>query len=182
MKKIILIAAIAALSLNLVACSGESNTVSNDVSTPTESSKDEGQTTTSIKTFVGQISEKVGNDITVSLGNIVLDDNEGTSESVIYDGNGDPKPYDGDGSEADGEMLMIPVPEDQNSDNSTNTSPIEKLPIEFTGEVRSFTVPAGAKIVNSLGKEVNFDAVKKGSLVQMVVNESTGAVESLMVW
>lgn len=182
MKKLILMAAIATLSLNLVACSGDSSNVSNDINTSTESSKSQDEEATSIKTFVGQISDKIGNDITVSLGNLVLDNNEGTNETVIYDGNGDPKPYDGDGSEPDGEMIMIPAPEDESSNDSTSTAPIEKLPIEFTGEVRSFTVPAGAKILNSLGKEVNFDAVKKGSLVQMVVNESTGAIESLMVW
>lgn len=32
-----------------------------------------------------------------------------------------------------------------------------------------------------MGKEVSFDNVTKGSLVQLIVNETTGVVESLMV-
>ena len=63
----------------------------------------------------------------------------------------------------------------------TTTAPAEQLPIEFTGEVREFTVPAGAKITNTMGKEVSFDQVTKGSLVQLIVNETTGMVERLMV-
>ena len=185
MKKIILMAAIAALSLNLVACSGESNATQKETNTKTESSQSESETVTSAKAFLGQVSNKVGNDITLSLGKFVVDNNDTTTQTFIYDGTGDPKPYDGDSdSEGTGEVLMIPAPDDESGDgeNSTSTSPIEKMPIEFTGEVRDFTIPAGVKITNVLGKEVNFDAIEKGSLVQIIVNEGTGVVEKLMVW
>lgn len=47
--------------------------------------------------------------------------------------------------------------------------------------MREFTVPAGAKITNAMGKEVSFDNVTKGSLVQVIINETTSVVERLMV-
>lgn len=185
MKKLILIAAMAVLSLNLVSCGGESNKPKNDKEITSEST--ENETSTSVKTILGQVSDKVGNDIILSLGNFIVDNNGAESETYIYDGTGEPRPYDeGNDSSSDaGQTLMIPVPDDESSDSgngSTSTSEIEKLPIEFTGEVRDFTIPAGVKITNTLGKEVNFESVKKGSLVQIVVNEKTNIVESLMVW
>ena len=79
---------------------------------------------------------------------------------------------------------MIPAPDDAaggGTEGSTEDAPAEQLPIEFTGEVREFTIPAGAKITNAMGKEVSFDNVTKGSLVQLIVNETTGVVEHLMV-
>lgn len=79
---------------------------------------------------------------------------------------------------------MVPMPDDASGsgeEGSTGDAPAEQLPIEFTGEVREFTIPAGAKITNAIGKEVSFDNVTKGSLVQLIVNETTGVVESLMV-
>lgn len=39
----------------------------------------------------------------------------------------------------------------------------------------------GAKITNAMGKEVSFDNVTKGSLVQVIINETTSVVERLMV-
>ena len=79
---------------------------------------------------------------------------------------------------------MIPMPDDAaggETENGTGDASAEQLPIEFTGEVREFTIPAGAKITNAMGKEVSFDNVTEGSLVQLIVNETTGVVESLMV-
>ena len=55
-----------------------------------------------------------------------------------------------------------------------------KLPHNFY-RGRAITIPAGAKITNAMGKEVSFDNVTKGSLVQLIVNETTGVVQQLMV-
>lgn len=184
MRKIILIAANAALALSLVACSTESTTSPKDPTAQEQTNQSEEQNPKSVKTFLGQVSDKIGNDITLSLGTFVLDDSDSTGESFIYDGTGEPRPYDGEIDDASGgETLMVPMPDEENGDgNNTSAGKAEKLPIEFTGETKEFTIPAGAKTTNVSGKDVNFDVIKKGSFVQITVNENTGVVESIMVW
>jgi len=102
----------------------------------------------------------------------------------MIDENGNQIPVEGDlGAETSSLTVMIPMTEDPDeTEASTGESVIEKLPIEFTGEVRDFTIPAGAKIVTGTGEEVSLDSISKGSLIQLIVNETTGIVESVMVW
>ena len=77
---------------------------------------------------------------------------------------------------------MVPVPDDATDGGAEGSmGDAEQLPIAFTREGREYTIPAGAKITNAMGKEVSLDNVTKGSLVQLIVNESTGVVEHLMV-
>ncbi|HIX05790.1 MAG TPA: hypothetical protein H9865_06780 [Candidatus Fournierella pullicola] len=140
-----------------------------------------------IASYMGQVSDKVGNDITLSLGEIVLDSSEGSDEVAYVDENGNQEIRPRDDEAFAGEnttTIIVPMPDDaaeSGTDESAGNAPAEQLPIEFTGEVRDFTIPAGAKITNAMGKEVSLDAVNKGSLVQVIVNETTGVVEHLMV-
>lgn len=189
MKKLIVTAAVLTLAFALTACSGEQTKAPGEAesSAPaqTESSSGSAGDTATIQSYMGQVSDKVGNDITVSLGEIVLDSGDGAGETYYVDENGETRPMDGGDDGAAGNVtIMVPVPDDAAGDgaeDSTGDAPAEQLPIEFTGEVREFTIPAGAKITNAMGKEVSFDNVAKGSLVQLIVNETTGVVESLMV-
>lgn len=189
MKKLTLTALAFTLTFALAACSGgQAKAPDGAVSsapTETENSSGSAGNAATIQSYMGQVSDKVGNDITVSLGEIVLDSSEGSGESVYVDENGETRSADGnDAGAGDGATIMIPMPDDaagEGAEGNTGDAPAEQLPIEFTGEVREFTIPAGAKITNAMGKEVSFDNVKKGSLVQLIVNETTGVVESLMV-
>ena len=173
----------------LVACSGEQTKAPDGAgsSAPTQTENSSGSTgdAAAIQSYMGQVSDKVGNDITVSLGEIVLDSGGGSGETYYVDENGETQVMDGGDKGAAGDvMIMVPAPDDvagDGTEGSTGDAPAEKLPIEFTGEVRDFTIPAGAKITNAMGKEVSFDNVTKGSLVQLILNETTGVVESLMV-
>lgn len=182
MKKLMIMVDALTLALVLAACSGEQEKTQDGTG-----SSDSAGDTAEIQSYMGQVSDKVGNDITVSLGEIVLDSSEGSDEVVYVDENGNqeirPKDEDDFAGEG-GTTVIVPMPEDVDeggSADSTGDAPAEKLPIEFTGEVREFTIPAGAKIINAMGKEVSFDNVTRGSLVQLIVNETTGVVESLMV-
>lgn len=188
MKKLCMTAAVLSLILALTACSGAqtppAETGSSAPAQTDDSAASAGEAAT-IQSYMGQVSDKVGNDITVSLGEIVLDSGEGSGETYYVDENGETRPMDNnDAGNGDGVTIMVPVPEDaagEGSEGAAGDAPAEQLPIEFTGEVREFTIPAGAKIINAMGKEVSFDNVTKGSLVQLIVNETTGVVESLMV-
>lgn len=189
MKKLIVTALAFTLTFVLAACSGGQTKAPAGAgsSTPsqTENSSDSAGDVATIQSYMGQVSDKVGNDITVSLGEIVLDSGDGSGETYYVDENGETRPMDGDDSGNAGDVtIMIPAPDDaagEGAEGNTGDAPAEQLPIEFTGEVREFTIPAGAKITNAMGKEVSFDNVTKGSLVQLIVNETTGVVESLMV-
>lgn len=189
MKKLIVTVLALILTFALAACSGEQTKApdgaGSSAPTQTEHSSGSAGDTATIQSYMGQVSDKVGNDITVSLGEIVLDSGDGSGETYFVDENGETRPADGnDAGAGDGATIMIPMPDDAaggETESSTGDTPAEQLPIEFTGEVREFTIPAGAKITNAMGKEVSFDNVTKGSLVQLIVNETTGVVESLMV-
>lgn len=189
MKKLIVTAVALTLTLALAACSGEQtkgpDEAGSTLPAQTEPSSGSAGDTATILSYMGQVSDKVGNDITVSLGEIVLDRGDDSGETYYVDENGETHPMDsGDGGATGDVTIMVPVPDDAAGDgaeDNTGTAPAEQLPIEFTGEVREFTIPAGAKITNALGKEVSFDNVTKGSLVQLIVNETTGVVEHLMV-
>lgn len=189
MKKLIVTALAFTLTFALAACSGGQTKAPDgarsSAPTQTENSSGSAGDVATIQSYMGQVSDKVGNDITVSLGEIILDSGDGSGETYYVDENGETRPSDGNDVEAgDGAMIMIPAPDDAaggGTEGSTEDAPAEQLPIEFTGEVREFTIPAGAKITNAMGKEVSFDNVTKGSLVQLIVNETTGVVEHLMV-
>lgn len=189
MKKLIVTVLALTLTFALAACSGEQtkapDRAGNSVPTQTENSSSSTGDTATIQSYMGQVSDKVGNDITVSLGEIVLDSGDDAGETYYVDENGETRPAGGkDVGTGDGATIMVPMPDDAAGDETeggTGDTPAEQLPIEFTGEVREFTIPAGAKITNAMGKEVSFDNVTKGSLVQLIVNETTGVVESLMV-
>lgn len=189
MKKLIVTALAFTLTFVLAACSGGQTKApdgaGSSAPTQTENSSGSAGDVATIQSYMGQVSDKVGNDITVSLGEIVLDSGDGSGETYYVDENGETRPADGNDTGAgDGATIMIPMPDDaagEGAEGNTGDAPAEQLPIEFTGEVREFTIPAGAKITNAMGKEVSFDNVTKGSLVQLIVNETTGVVESLMV-
>ena len=190
MKKLCMTAAVLSLIFALTACSGGQKTPAETGSSApaqTDDSAASAGEAATIQSYMGQVSDKVGNDITVSLGEIVLDSGEGSDEVAYVDENGNQeiRPRDDEAFTGEGSTTtIVPMPEDaagEGSEGAAGDAPAEQLPIEFTGEVREFTIPAGAKIINAMGKEVSFDNVTKGSLVQLIVNETTGVVESLMV-
>lgn len=189
MKKLIIIVISLTLAFALSACSGgQSETpdkTGNSVPVQSETSSDPEGEKAAVQSYMGQVSDKVGNDITVSLGEIILDGDDGSGETYYVDENGETHPSDGSDFDAGSAVtIFVPTPDDaagEDTESSGSSAPAEQLPIEFTGEVREFTIPAGAKITNAMGKEVSFDNVTKGSLVQLIVNETTGVVEHLMV-
>lgn len=191
MKKLIVIMLALTLTCALAACSEGQTKVpdgtGDSASVQTEDASASTEEAAMIQSYMGQVSDKVGNEITVSLGEIVLDSSESSGEAVYVDENGNQEVRPKDDDAFDGQdvaTVIVPMPDDAAGDaaaGETGNAPAEKLPIEFTGEVREFTIPAGAKITNALGKEVSFDNVTKGSLVQLIVNETTGVVERVMV-
>ncbi|MCI5774253.1 MAG: hypothetical protein MR210_06820 [Erysipelotrichaceae bacterium] len=170
MKKIIILMMIVCLS----ACTNQESNVSTSITNNDDVSE---EVVTSAKAYIGQISAMTGNSISLSVGEISIDENDQASETYIYDGSGDTRvASEEELRQESGMMLMIPA-----GDGEEATQEREKMPIVFTGEVLEFTIPAGAKITNALGKEVSFDQLKTGSLIQLIVNEQTAIVERIIL-
>ena len=190
MKKFMLMTTMVVLALSLAGCGAEASSSSKTQEIPKqEKNQSEKVSTTqspiSEKKLFGQVSDIVGNDITLSLATFVDKGDEGGGESMIVDENGQMRPAnESDKPSEGGEMIMIPMPdgEGDDSDGDSQAGAIEKLPIEYTGETKELTIPAGAKITNLSGKEVSFDKIKKGTLLQVTVDESNDIVQKVVVW
>lgn len=184
MKKMILVATFVTLAIALSACS-QSSQNKGDQDVKVDHAQDLVQETEVFQTYLGMVSEKIGNEITLSLGELILDNDSEAGQAMMIDEHGNQVPVDssliGDSAE---NSIIIMAPEDKNHDGNEEriSNEIEKLPIAFTGEVKSFSIPAGTKIINGVGKEVPLDLVIKGSLIQIIVNEPSGRIESLLVW
>lgn len=66
-----------------------------------------------IQSYMGQVSDKVGNEITVSLGEIVLDSSESSGEAVYVDENGNQEVRPKDDDAFDGQdvaTVIVPMP------------------------------------------------------------------------
>lgn len=146
MKHLIVTAVALTLIFTLSSCSGGQakapNALGSSASTQTESSSGSAGDIAAVQSYMGQVSDKVGNDITISLGEIVLDSSEGSDEVAYVDENGNQEIRPRDDNAFGGETTMtivVPMPEDGAGDSA------------------------------------------EGSLVQLIVNETTGVVERLMV-
>ncbi len=56
----------------------------------------------------------------------------------------------------------------------------EKMELEYTGESKSVIIPAGVSITSMVG-EATIDAVKKGSVLMLMVDAKTGTATSVMI-
>lgn len=185
MKKMLITMMIFCMTLTMAACSSGQPQNVTDVSGTSSGDFSSGTETVKTVSYIGQVSDKVGNDITVSLGELILGNGSGSGAIYYIGENGNERRADMDEfKEIFGEVALVPIPGDDSgdgTDENTSDSSVGQIPINYMGEVCDFTIPAGAKITNSLGKEISFDNVTKGSLIQLMVNEETGVVESLMV-
>ncbi|MHC1746797.1 MAG: hypothetical protein AB9856_00235 [Cellulosilyticaceae bacterium] len=178
------------LALSLAGCGAEASSSSKTQEIPKQEKNQSEkvsntQSPISEKKLFGQVSDIVGNDITLSLATFVDKGDEGGGETMIVDENGQMRPAnESDKPSEGGEMIMIPMPdgEGDDSEGDSQAGAIEKLPIEYTGETKELTIPAGAKITNLAGKEISFDKIKKGTLLQVTVDESNDIVQKVVVW
>lgn len=200
LAKVYLTVAITAVALSFSACAADVDqaaSVKPDTTNTIKAQTTEGtqQETSKIKIFVGSVSNKIGNDLTVSLGEFVMDKGSGDQQVMRVDENGVQTLVDGASTENEGGVVfMMPMPDgdaasegsaggsgDPSGGESASNGPIDKMPIEFTGEVKDFTIPAGASIVNAMGQEITLDQIVQGSIVQLIVDEATGVVERILV-
>ena len=61
-----------------------------------------------------------------------------------------------------------------------NPEDMPKLELEYTGETKDLTIPAGLKIYDSIGKEIKMSDLKEGNVL-MVMQSEDGSIESITI-
>ena len=152
MKKLCMTAAVLSLIFALTACSGGQKTPAETGSSApaqTDDSAASAGEAATIHSYMGQVSDKVGNDITVSLGEIVLDSGEGSDEVAYVDENGNQeiRPRDDEAFVGEGSTTtIVPMPEDA-AGRALRVLPVMRLR-------NSFPLSSPVKCVNSPSRPV----------------------------
>ena len=105
--------------------------------------------------YYGKISSVAGNEIEVSIAKDPYENLEGQDSQNNDD-------------MIDGSMAMT-------------TSAKDRIEMEYTGETKSFTIPAGAKITEGLGQEGKISSLKKGSVIMILANKESGVVADVTI-
>lgn len=207
MKKILMAALSAILLLSLAACSvpaapqGSSGALESSAPPASGDSPAEdtgGTSAQTVETLYGKVKSLVGNNLTLDLAKQPEDGGTSTvipegaepdtvgeaaissSKSVTVTDNGDAGESDGEGGgESDGSVQYFA---EDASGNIVQVNPedMPKLELEYTGEVRELTIPAGLKIYDSIGKELKMSDLKEGNVLMVTQNED-GSIASLIV-
>lgn len=117
--------------------------------------------------YYGKISSVAGNEIEVSIAKNTLDNDEDNNEK-LGGTEGSSTPTSSSSSIAAGEG------EDQGGAE-------ERIEMEFTGETKTFTIPAGAEIFQGAGQGGQLSSLKKGSVVIVYVNKESGVVANVTI-
>lgn len=164
MKKIIILVTMSALMLTLVACSPESSASSGQKEESSVSSGQNDESSAESKTgadgdessaetqevVFGKVSAITGNEMDISL-----------AKDPYADLNPEGEAAGGAGMEA---VEMVPAAE---AGAVTDEQEAPKMQLEYTGDSKSFTIPAGVKITGSTGGEVQMDSIAKGSVLMI---------------
>ena len=189
MKKFLMAALSAILFLSLAACSAPAA----PEASPSENSG--GTDARTVEILYGKVKSLVGNSLTLDLAKqpegdgtstvipegAVPDGYEaaiGSSKSVTITDSGD---AGGSESEGDGgsEGGIGYFAEDTNG-NIVQISPedMPKLELEYTGETKELSIPAGLKIYDSVGQELKMSDLKEGNVLMVIQNED-GSISSI---
>lgn len=118
--------------------------------------------------YYGKISSVAGNEIEVSLAKDQFDNG----------GEDAPSPDEPGGEEA-GMMTSSSAAAAVNGEEQGGAE--ERVEMEFTGETKSFTIPAGAEIFQGAGQGGQLSSLKKGSIVIVYVNKESGVVGNVTI-
>ena len=174
MKKIITLLLCGAMALSMSACTqtgGETSGQSSTDSSKSESSVADKNTaeTDNLQPVYGKISGITGNEIELSVAKLpegygAVDDGDKTESQ---------------GDEGGGVAAAMITEAVEGTQGEGYTPP--KLELELTGENKTITVPAGVKITGTSGKEEKLSALKKGSVIMLLMDTQTNAVSEISI-
>lgn len=120
--------------------------------------------------YYWKISSVAGNEIEVSIAKDPYENLEGQDSQNNDD-------------MIDGSMAMTTSSEATLADgnNEDQGGAKDRIEMEYTGETKSFTIPAGAKITEGLGQEGKISSLKKGSVIMILANKESGVVADVTI-
>lgn len=146
MKKLMTLVLVAVLALSLAACGVKGAGNQGGVSGSQEAS-DQFAFAGDENSIYGKITSITGNELEVAVAERPTDDNGGVEELK-----GEPMtPNENDS----------PIVADEIEDTTND--------LKYTGESKTFTIPAGVKITG-MGEEINLSGLKKGDIVSVSVD------------
>ena len=175
MKKLLKLTLAALIMFGTVGCTTQNDDNASQGNDTNESIND-GESEVEMTINFGEVSQIVGNEITVSIGKNDLFGNSGAvgEDSLVEQGD--------DASEEAPAIGMVP-PIMGDAEAPVGESGLgEALDIEYTGETLDITIPAGTQITNMFGEEIDFSSLEKGSLIEVYINSETSIVEKVILW
>lgn len=165
MKKFLVVIMSVLMLVSMTACGkGESKAPSNNNNEVNSQINSEDN-----EVFFGKISVIAGNEFDVSIAKDPFEGMEGDTE----------KPDEGD--EGTPSATLTPSSEAMAPEGDVGGA-TNRLELEYTGETKSFTIPAGVKIYKSTGVEVELSSVKKGEVISIMVDKQSGVVSEVTIW
>lgn len=164
MKKLVVFMLSLSLSLALVGCTGGSSESKPDTTPPTSgtSSSEAGETIEMPTTYFGKVNSVAGNEIELNLAKEPEMPDVSQQEA--------PKPN------ADGSFdAVTTVPSTEAGAGGNGAA--QRVEVEYTGEMKSFVIPGGMKIKDSMGNEKQLSEIKKGSVMNFYVDAEGNLME-----
>lgn len=111
----------------------------------------------------GKVKAVAGNELTLSMAKM----------PVVEDEAGE-KP--GAGGDAGGMAEMMPATEMMPAQEGGGAIEQPKIELEYTGEEKDYTVPAGAPIIGTTGQNETIQSIQKGSVLLLNLDKNGGVI------
>lgn len=199
MKKFLIVSLAALLLLSLTACgapntpqaSGAANAEQSAPAAPSDGTADAPQPSA---TLFGKVKSLVGNELTLDLAKQPESEAVEGEDGASYAGSitapaqsititEEESAGNAGGGEAGGkDDVKLGYAAADGSGNVTMVDPenMPKLELEYTGETKDLTIPAGSQIFNMMGKEVKMADLKEGNVLMIMQNDH-GSIASIAV-
>lgn len=154
MKKLFILFTAAVLALCFVGCGGQTGSTSQP--------ETESQSTPVVTTYYfGKISAVAGNEIEMNL----------AKEPEMPD---QPQTEQKD---EDGMMAAVTMTPSMEAGTGEGGGAANRVEVEYTGEIKTFIIPAGLPIKDAMGNEKQLSDIKNGSIMNILVDENENITE-----
>ncbi|MEG0339708.1 MAG: hypothetical protein RR573_07300 [Oscillospiraceae bacterium] len=147
MKKALITLLAGAMIFTFASCGNTSNSTASSSSQPPE-----------IKTYFGKVSSVTGNEIDIDLAK-------------------EPEMEKAPSQEPDAEGGMAAATMTPATPAGGTQGAAQRVEVEYTGNIKSITIPAGIKPKNAIGDEKQLSDIKKGSIVNIFTDASDNVTE-----
>lgn len=160
MKKLLTLIMAGCIALSLAACTSGKAPSSNPVNGSSGSTQNQDKPL-SVKSHMGKVTSVAGNEVEINL--VKEPEMPETPESDVK--------LEGEISAA---IVMTPS---VGADATGGGGAAQRSEIELTGEIKAFVIPAGMPVKDAMGNEKQLSDIKKGSLLNVMVDEDGNVTE-----